>query len=96
MMIVNKSENMIVNVQQIVRIYSTPNPISVTENFTVTADVTSGRYTNLGQYNSMLEAQTAFEMLIDRINNVLGEIVTMPSDDEVKEKIKFKKVKENE
>ena len=84
MMIVNKSKNMIVNVQQIVRIYSTPNPISVTENFTVTADVTSGRYTNLGQYNSMLEAQTAFEMLMNAIGNGVG-VFFMPSCKEIAE-----------
>lgn len=90
MMIVNKSENMIVNVQQIVCIYSTPNPISVTENFTVTADLTNGGHTNLGQYNSMLEAQTALEIVIDRIDNVLSEIFPMPSDYEVKAKINRK------
>ena len=90
MMIVNKSENMIVNIQQITHMYVTSNTAIVA------ADLTNGGHTNLGQYNSMLEAQTALEMLIYRIGNVLGEIVPMPSDNEVKEKINLKEVKEND
>ena len=78
MIIINKDKTSFVNYEQIENVFIGDTSIK--------ANLKSGKGMQLAKYNTNIETQMAFEILIDKIGNNVYKI-QMPLDEEVAQKI---------
>lgn len=78
-MIISKDKTQIINTQYVSAIYISG------EGTTIRCEMANGKPWNIGRYNSQKEAETAMNILAERMKK--NDFAAVPSDEEVKAKI---------
>lgn len=78
-MIISKDRTQIINTQYVSAIYIAG------EGTTIRCEMSNGKPWNIGKYNSQKEAETAINILMERVK--IDNFAVVPSDEEVKAKI---------